>query len=302
MTEKELVQETTTDNGYPRLLHHIWIQFNPSKPRGLSDKQLRMVASWRHFNPNWLQVMWDDAMIERLMQLYPKWYSVYHSLEHPVQKVDMARLVILWRFGGLYADVDMLCLKPIDTEISRLKPNHVYLVNDYQPHKDLPPFATMIYGSAKTNNNLILSTPNKSFLWLLLNQYDPDQQNPLHSTEMQVVTSFGPYACQQLGNLIGGYSDFPAGWNLLAFDSFKGPSMELLINMYKDTATKNRILAAHGFEPERCVAMHFHDCSWLSDKEDTSRHVRCFFVWSFAGPLTTVAIMLALLGVWGHGS
>ena len=47
-------------------------------------------------------------------QYYHELFDTYQSLEEPVMKADMFRYLIVYHFGGLYADLDTEALKSFD--------------------------------------------------------------------------------------------------------------------------------------------------------------------------------------------
>jgi mannosyltransferase OCH1-like enzyme len=77
-------------------------------------------ASWLERNPGWEHRVWteqDLAVLEmRNRDLFDA--AVEHTAHLPAVdtirwRVDVARLEILWQFGGVYADADAECLRPL---------------------------------------------------------------------------------------------------------------------------------------------------------------------------------------------
>lgn len=94
----------------PKLIH----QTVKSKLSIPSDIQ-KNINSWKEMNPGWKHILYDDEDMLEFMEIYhPDSVEVYKSLESIVEKTDMWRYSVLDTFGGVYADTDTLCLKPID--------------------------------------------------------------------------------------------------------------------------------------------------------------------------------------------
>lgn len=74
-------------------------------PRGLF---LDNFIKWGKYHPNAIHVLWSDQENEHLVKnFYPEFYFTFTSkMLSPVQKSDIARLLYLHKFGGLYADLD----------------------------------------------------------------------------------------------------------------------------------------------------------------------------------------------------
>ena len=66
-------------------------------------------------NPDVRVKVWGNDDVERFIaKIYPKYLDLYHFLKLDIQRADLARLLILYKIGGVYADLDYECLKPID--------------------------------------------------------------------------------------------------------------------------------------------------------------------------------------------
>lgn len=59
---------------------------------------------------NYIYKLWDKKQVEELIDTYSELKSLYYSVKYPVMKCDIARFVILYQFGGLYTDLDVLPL------------------------------------------------------------------------------------------------------------------------------------------------------------------------------------------------
>lgn len=98
----------------PRIIHFIWlqgIQAGDFEPFYASN-----IASWKRHNPGWDVMFWDKGKIfEYLIQNYPDWAALWLELDKPIKQCDMARYLILHGIGGIYSDVDVTCVQPIDT-------------------------------------------------------------------------------------------------------------------------------------------------------------------------------------------
>lgn len=70
--------------------------------------------SWKMQYPDWTYRMWDDDDIRQLIHVhYPKYASMYDALPLHICRVDIARYFMLHHMGGLYADMDFFCFRPI---------------------------------------------------------------------------------------------------------------------------------------------------------------------------------------------
>jgi mannosyltransferase OCH1-like enzyme len=89
----------------PRTIHHIWIGPDP-----LPGELAPYVESWRRHHPGWELRFWgEDNLPED-----PIRPEIRERLRSPVERSDILRLEILYRYGGVYVDTDLECLRPLD--------------------------------------------------------------------------------------------------------------------------------------------------------------------------------------------
>ncbi|MFW2389369.1 MAG: glycosyltransferase [Polyangiales bacterium] len=94
---------------FPRIIHQTWK--NEQVPSSLAPYQ----ASWKRLHPDWEYRLWTDEDNDALVENeFPSLLDLYQSLPRAIHRADFARVLYLWRFGGLYVDLDIAALKPAD--------------------------------------------------------------------------------------------------------------------------------------------------------------------------------------------
>ena len=89
----------------PRVFHQIWLGPDP-----FPSAFARYQDSWLRHHPDWTLRFWtDDNPPEGV-----PWPEVMDAERSPAERSDLLRLFLLERFGGVYVDTDMECLRPID--------------------------------------------------------------------------------------------------------------------------------------------------------------------------------------------
>jgi len=127
----------------PKIIHQIWLQGQAELPKHHIPWQNSIIK----YNPNYKYKLWDDSMIRNLIQVYDdELYKIYCNSKHIVQKADIARYVILEKFGGFYIDMDCECFRSLDPLLDNCQ-NGLFIADDGQI-----PFSTM--------NGMIGSSPN----------------------------------------------------------------------------------------------------------------------------------------------
>jgi mannosyltransferase OCH1-like enzyme len=93
----------------PRIIHQTWK--NAEVPKRFRAAQ----QSWRSLHPDWDYMFWTDADITRLVaDEYPELVSLFRRYPDQIQRVDAARYLILYKYGGVYADLDVVCRRSFE--------------------------------------------------------------------------------------------------------------------------------------------------------------------------------------------
>lgn len=100
-----------TDKTIPKIIHQI----APADKSKWHPIWTECHYSWKkHFpSPEYQHILWNDDMdIDNLVRdSFPQLYDMFKSYPKNIQRIDLARYLILYKFGGIYADMDFICLK-----------------------------------------------------------------------------------------------------------------------------------------------------------------------------------------------
>ncbi|MEO0342586.1 MAG: glycosyltransferase [Pseudomonadota bacterium] len=88
-------------------IHQMWK--DEDVPTDYGDPE-----SWKKHNPDWEYIFWtDDTMLEFMEAEFPELLWLYNTYPKPVQRADLFRYLAVYKMGGLYADIDTDCLRPL---------------------------------------------------------------------------------------------------------------------------------------------------------------------------------------------
>lgn len=101
----------------------MWFDKNNEAQKVIPQKYIDLgyPQSWKKHNKEFEHRLWS---LEEARQLFEhpklkKWKSFFnHTLLELIEKCDFARFAIMYIYGGIYADLDFLCLKNIKSLIS----------------------------------------------------------------------------------------------------------------------------------------------------------------------------------------
>lgn len=134
----------------PKIIFQTW----KSKTE-IPHNYLHWQETIRKHNPEYVYRLWDDADNRLFIEKnYPWFLETYDAFPAEIFRADAVRYFFLFQYGGIYADMDTECLKPLD------------------PLLDV---ADVVLGRMGTNphfehsipNAIMLSKPRQEF-WLLV--------------------------------------------------------------------------------------------------------------------------------------
>jgi len=95
--------------GIPKILHQTW------KSGTLPAEFEHYRDSWLGHHPTWEHRFYDDAACHAFVgSCGQPWGDLYASLPTAIQRADLFRYLVVHEKGGVYADIDMVCYRPID--------------------------------------------------------------------------------------------------------------------------------------------------------------------------------------------
>lgn len=127
------------------------------------DKMDIMAKKWKGLNPDYEIVLYDNAMCEKfLLDNYGQLYKdIFDFLKDGPIKADFWRICILYKYGGVYSDIDSLPLVPLKD----------FIENDID-------FVTCSsYDSGNFNPNFIISNANNIILKQVIDWYINNYNN-----------------------------------------------------------------------------------------------------------------------------
>lgn len=173
--------EPTDSQKIPKKLHQIWLQGPDLK----FEKYRPWQKTWTDNHPDWEYTLWSGEEIEKLIAKFYGWFLPYYkNYPHWIQQVDVGKYFILDHFGGVYVDMDMRSVKPIDDLVETAETTFFASANNTGVGGE------SVLGSV--NNCIIGSTPHHP-LWSFLFQALPThhQKHWLHSQDHYIHESTG---------------------------------------------------------------------------------------------------------------
>jgi len=217
-----------------KIIHQIWIQGKDQIP----EKFLPNTEGIVKLHPNWKYILWCEIKIIRLLRQNKVWLDTYYKFNYLHQKIDYAKYVILYKFGGVYVDMDAVVLKSFDSLLDSCM-KYDLIVSKINLNR----FESMLYCQRPVciNNGIIMAQRSNSIIKKLVDSID---ENP---------TSLNPIKFFSINHTTG-----PSMFTKIILDNMNDQTMIL-----KPEYLEPQIFGM-GDVTSNTYAIHQHEGSWLN--------------------------------------
>lgn len=95
----------------PKIIHYCWFGNNP-----LPDYAIKCIDSWKKLCPDYEIKLWNEENFDFSSCKYAK--QAYENKKYAFV-TDYVRLAVLYKYGGIYLDVDVELIKPLDPLLTK---------------------------------------------------------------------------------------------------------------------------------------------------------------------------------------
>jgi mannosyltransferase OCH1-like enzyme len=191
----------------PKIIHRIWMVFDPIHPE-IPEVYKKFDQRLKELHPDWQIIEWNPlTILAFIKQYYPDFLPTYYSYVAPVQRVDVARYLILDHYGGLMIQHSFYVNKPLEPLIRGYE--FVATVENIESFMLNPGFCASI-PKHPILSKIIKNLPLRAKAFGNKNQ---------HSVLPTILTTTGPIA----------FSDMVYGYLL---DNINDKSVQILTNKF----------------------------------------------------------------------
>ena len=148
----------TRNQRIPKTLHQTW------KDANIPEKWTNSSRSCQVLSPEYRYMFWTDEDIERFLLKEYSWFmDTYYSYPYPIQRIDAARLFMLYHYGGVYTDLDIICKHSFEYLLKNLTCHNLVLLETTPVGvTNMVMFATPKHPFIKT---CIEALPGRNHMW-----------------------------------------------------------------------------------------------------------------------------------------
>lgn len=125
----------------------------------LPDFQKNITNTWKYLNPEWQYIYVNAEERSKQVKKYDDFLYNCYLLLGKIHQADIWKLVATYEYGGVYADMDSICIKPIEETIS---------VDYKQQQMMCSPIGFQNFG---VNNSNFGAIKNSEIIKLILDSY-----------------------------------------------------------------------------------------------------------------------------------
>lgn len=215
----------------PKIIHQTYKNYDLPETYKMCQTEIQKL------HPDFEYRFYTDDDMDRLMKTeFPEYYDKFNELPRMIMKIDMFRYFLMYKYGGLYADMDYLMFKPFDI----LNEKIVIPTNRDLDNNRLTSLGNCIFASV----------PNHLFWKSLIDTlFTIDRKNLPFSGFDNVIKSTGPMFVFNMYNEYLNKHDINVPERML----FHPP-------------TKNNHQYIEQLKEKGCYGMHICTGLWLNDK------------------------------------
>lgn len=182
----------TAEGKEPRIPHIIHQTWTTEEIPSIYWDYIKTVVNQ---NPTWKYYFWSvESVMKLIKDKYPSFESVWNKLSEPIHKADALRYLVLYEYGGVYLDMDMEVLRPLNR-----------ITMKYASVLAVEPFEHSVFLFHKQfllNNCFMCSRKHHPFFKMLV-----DKLEEMGLKERTILAKAGPVYLQKIFNMYNNVSD-----------------------------------------------------------------------------------------------
>ena len=219
----------------PKIIHQIWMQTKKKIPEKFNNN----IESIKKYHQNYKYILWDEIKILKLIFQNKKWTEIYYKFSYLHQKIDFAKYIILYLYGGIYIDIDVEVVKSFDLLLDKY--NNEDLIISKLNLSTSESYITNFYFESY-NNGVIIAKKNSivmdNLINYIINNYDK-------------ITNFNKVF----------YINLTTGPSIFTFVININKNKTIILNSeYLEPCNRNNCNIT-----ENTITVHRHELSWIPE-------------------------------------
>ena len=171
---------------FPKNIFQVWFQGYSN----IKDKSiLENIDNWKMLNPDWKYHLYEDAQLQNACKMFSQeCFDAYNSAKAMHTKIDMSRLVLVYLYGGIYTDVDIIPVKGLEksdkiieaisfyqNSTKKTSERHFLGLSEFNANPFEKVMNSIFFGKLfgtkgiMYNNDVVLSSPKNPYIKSIIN-------------------------------------------------------------------------------------------------------------------------------------
>ena len=164
----------------PKIIHQCYLGYdNPTMPK----KWMNNHKKWKELHPNYQIMLWNyNDSIELIKEIDKSFLSIFKNYKYNAQRADSIRNFILYKYGGIYIDLDTVPVRNITP-----------LINVYTKNNKIEVLMGTNSNFDDFASNWFMASVPKNDFWLLAIKYMKNRYNLIYLIpHIQIMKTTGP--------------------------------------------------------------------------------------------------------------
>ena len=159
----------------PKIIHQTW------KDEKLSKEYIKSIKGYKKIYPGYQHILWDDNKMRQFIKKYYTWFlNTYDNYKYNIQRCDSWRYFVLYHYGGIYSDLDIIPKKMI----SNIDKIDLLIPETQNTNLNLYKY--------NLTNSFLISSKNNSFMFYCMNNLEKAKNKFNFLPHIHIMYSTGP--------------------------------------------------------------------------------------------------------------
>jgi len=251
----------------PKTIHQIWFQGKENMPEHLKEYH----KTWIENNPDYLIIVWDEKSIQKEVDLFfdKDVRDMYNNYPYMIQKIDLAKYIILYKYGGVYIDMDTKNLQQLkdsffesyDVIVSKLPDSILFksmmILGGNNPSNDI------------INNGIIMAAPEEPVILDTIMEAKKNKDSIYRNINktLYVYVTTGPLC---LTNAVQKNKKTPTNSRIKIIDQSFFEGCDLV-----------QVESGKCEPPENAIGIHMYENGWVSDSDNFIKKLLIYLLNNF---------------------
>jgi len=171
---------------FPKIIHQCFLGFDGPIP----EKWKNNHEKWKELHPDYEVRLWDMEQSKNLInEIKPEFLKIFDNYQYNVERADAVRYFILYKYGGIYADLDLIPQYKLDS-----------LLALYENDNNLKVLLAQSNNSNIASNFFIISKSAQYFWLLVIEEMIRRVNIPYLGKHVTIYNETGPLLMNDMKN------------------------------------------------------------------------------------------------------